>query len=235
MDSYNTLNHKIATGVTLFHRASTLCSKENLTQELKKVETSLEINGYNKNIIKTCRKTSENITNRNLANNRNESTEKARYISVPYIREASERVSRLLKPYNIKLGNKPTNTIKSKLCHPKDKILDQDKNEIIYEIKCKDCDAQYIGETGKELNKRVTEHKNAVRRKDRLSKIYNHCSSTQHEFDFDNSRVLNRHKYDKNRRVLESFYSHVNQNSINRYTDIHTTYIPLVNEILQEK
>ena len=26
MDSYNPLNHKIATGVTLFHRASTLCS-----------------------------------------------------------------------------------------------------------------------------------------------------------------------------------------------------------------
>ena len=96
-----------------------------------------------------------------------------------------------MKPNNKKLGNEPTNTLNSKLCHPKDKILDQDKNEIIYQIKCKKCDAQYIGETGKELNKRVTEHKNAVRRKDRLSKIYNHYSSTQHEFDFDNSKVLN--------------------------------------------
>ena len=88
-----------------------------------------------------------------MVNNRNESTEKARYISVPYIREASERVNRLLKLYNIKLGNKPTNILKLKLCHPNDNILDQYKNEIIYQIKCKSCDAQYIGETGEELNK----------------------------------------------------------------------------------
>ena len=61
-------------------------------------------------------------------------------------------------------------------------------------------------------------------------KIYNYSSNTQHEFNFDNSRVLNRHKYDKNRRVLESFYSHLNQNSINRgYTDIHKIYILFVN------
>ena len=54
IDSYNplALNHKIATSVTLFHCASTLCSKENLTQELKTVKMSMEINGHNKNIIK---------------------------------------------------------------------------------------------------------------------------------------------------------------------------------------
>ena len=34
------------------------------------------------------------------------------------------------------------------------KIIDQDKNEIIYRIKLKSCDAQYIGETDNELNKR---------------------------------------------------------------------------------
>ena len=138
-----------------------------------------------------------------MVNNCNESTEKALYISVPYIREAKERVSRLLKLYNIKLGNKLTNTLKSKLSHPKDKIPDQDRNEIIYQIKFESCDAQFILETGKELNKRLTEHKNAVRRKDRPSKIYNHISNTQHEFDFNHCRVLNRHKYANNRRDLE--------------------------------
>ena len=65
----------------------------------------------------------------------NESTERAPYISVPYIKEASERVSGLLKPYNIKLGNKSKNTLKSKLCHSYDKIPDQDMNEIMYQIK----------------------------------------------------------------------------------------------------
>ena len=33
----------------------------------------------------------------------------------------------------------------------------------MYSIKCKDCQAEYIGEAGKELRKGITEHKNAVR------------------------------------------------------------------------
>ena len=71
----------------------------------------LEINDYDKNVIKLYHKTSGNIGKTDWVDNRDESTEKVRYISVPYIKEASERVNRLLKPYNIKLGNKPTNTL----------------------------------------------------------------------------------------------------------------------------
>ena len=33
-----------------------------------------------------------------------------------------------------------------------------------YSIKCKDCQAEYIGKTGKEVRKKITEHKNAIRR-----------------------------------------------------------------------
>ena len=46
-----------------------------------------------KNIIKSFHKTSGNIRNNNWFDNCNKSTEKAQYISVPYIREALERVS----------------------------------------------------------------------------------------------------------------------------------------------
>ena len=39
-----------------------------------------------------------------------------------------------------------------------------DRNGVIYSIKRKDCQAEYIGETGEELRKGITEHNNAVRR-----------------------------------------------------------------------
>ena len=43
-----------------------------------------------------------------------------KYISASYIKGSSERVARLLKPFSIKLAHKPSNTIKSQLCHMKD-------------------------------------------------------------------------------------------------------------------
>ena len=37
------------------------------------------------------------------------------------------------------------------------------------DIPHKDCQTEYIGETGKKLRKRITENKNAVRRRDLLT------------------------------------------------------------------
>ena len=61
-------------------------------------------------------------------------------------------------------GHKPAHTLRSELCTVKDKREVIDRNGVIYSIKCKDCKAEYIGETRKELRKRITEHKNAERR-----------------------------------------------------------------------
>ena len=57
-------------------------------------------------------------------------------------------------------------------------------------MKCKDSNAQYIGETGKELNKRITEHKNAIARRDPLSHIFQHINNTGHNFDWNDPNFL---------------------------------------------
>ena len=43
------------------------------------------------------------------------------YLSTPYIKGASEKVEKLLKPFNLKLSNKSSNTLRTQLCKLKDK------------------------------------------------------------------------------------------------------------------
>ena len=58
-----------------------------------------------------------------------------------------------------------------------------DQNGIIYIRIGNECNKEYIGETGKELRERITEHKNAVRRCDALSAIYQHIRTTNNSID----------------------------------------------------
>ena len=91
--SYHPTSHKRSTAVTLFKRAANLCSDENVNTEVDNVKKILKTNGYNNNII------SSSLTRRNTpgvgdsqANNEN-----FKYVSVPYIKGASERVDKILQ------------------------------------------------------------------------------------------------------------------------------------------
>jgi len=46
---------------------------------------------------------------------------------------------------------KPLLTLSSVFRKPKDVVSDSDKSGFVYEIRCRDCDAVYIGETGRSL------------------------------------------------------------------------------------
>ena len=54
--------------------------------------------------------------------------------------------------------SKTTNTLKNKLCHLKDKRLNEQKRNVIYQVDCNDCDAKYIGESSRNIKIRMTEH-----------------------------------------------------------------------------
>ena len=45
------------------------------------------------------------------------------------------------------------------MTNAKDKGKLEDRQGAVYEIKCCDCQASYIGETGRNLSTRLTEHK----------------------------------------------------------------------------
>ena len=145
-------------------------------------------------------------------------------ISAPYINGTSEKLNRILKPYNIQLASKPSTTLKSKLCNLKDKRSTMEKKNIVYEVPCKQCPGRYVGETGRQLETRIHEHKNAVNKKHQNSLLYQHSDNTGHNIDFGNVKVLDSAKNLGQRMLLESIHTIQLPDTMNRFKEIPEIY-----------
>ena len=115
------------------------------------------VGNYNKDFVRrnTYKNTEPNVTN-------NDATA-VTTVTIPYVRGTSETIARILQPYNIRVAHKPITTLRQLLTKVKDKDEPNRRQGAVYKIKCCDCQATYIGETGRNLNVRLTEHKRATR------------------------------------------------------------------------
>ena len=84
-------------------------------------------------------------------------------MTIPCIKGTSETISRILQPYNIRVAHKPTTTLGQLLTNVKNRDEPNNRQGAVNKIKCSDCQACYFGETGRNLNTRLTEHKRATR------------------------------------------------------------------------
>ena len=81
-------------------------------------------------------------------------------------------------------------TLQQLLTNVKDKDEPNDRQRAVYKIKCCDCQATYIGETGRNLNTRLTEHKRATRNGDLSNNIAEHHLQTNHRIDWDSAECV---------------------------------------------
>ena len=84
-------------------------------------------------------------------------------INLPYIQGASEQLRRTFNKYNIKTTFYTSTTLGSLLSKQEDPIPKEDRNNVIYQLNCKDCEAVYVGETKRTLNISANEHISAVK------------------------------------------------------------------------
>ena len=81
-------------------------------------------------------------------------------------------------------------TLRRLLTNVKDKDKPEDRQGAVYKIKCCDCQASYIGETGRNLSTRLTEHKRATRNGDVNNHIAEHHLQTKHQIDWDSATCI---------------------------------------------
>ena len=223
--SYNPTSHKATTIKTLTRRAQLVCdTPDSLRDENKYLERVFIKNNYNADFIR------RNIYRPTEADATNQNPTHVTTVTIPYIKGTSETISRILQPYNIRVAHKPTTTLRHLLTNVKDRDEPNNRQGIVYKIKCSDCEASYIGETGRNLNTRLTEHKRATRNGDVNNHIAVHHQLTNHNIDWDSAQCLTYSTNYFQRLTLESWYTNLEQTPLNRCQQLPAPYKRLIRD-----
>ena len=143
--SYNLTSHKATTIKTLTRRAQLVCNTtDSLSDENKYLDRVFSKNNYNEDFI-------QRNTHRPTTTEPNNNVTLTTTATIPYI-------SRILQPFIIRVAHKPITTLRQLLTNVKDKDEPRNRQGAVYKINCSDCHASYIGETGRNLATRLTEH-----------------------------------------------------------------------------
>ena len=101
-------------------------------------------------------------------------------MTILYIRGTFETIARILQPYNARVAHKLITTLRRLPTNVKDKDKLEDRQGAIYKTKYCNCQASYIGETGRNLSTQLTKYKRATRDGDVNNHIAEHHLQTKH-------------------------------------------------------
>ena len=243
-NSNHPIVHKLAVIRTLNHRAHNLLSSPSaVNEEEVRISQALKMNGYPRKLIENPpQSTHHNLPSHSPATaqpqpshrpatdqpqtSQDVTSPNPTFVTIPYVKNTSEAISRILSPLGIKTTFQPINTLKQLIVHPKDPIPKEDKAGVVYQIPCSDCPQTYIGQTGRTLGQRIKEHKKAVKDRNVItSALAEHTCQTGHTIDWSQTEILGTNQNTSRRCLLESWMIQKEPHTLNRELGtLPTTY-----------
>jgi len=102
----------------------------------------------------------------------------------------------------------------------KDNVSKLSQMNVVYKLSCKECDATYVGQTGRTLKIRISEHRNHINRNTiTQSVIIEHRLNFFHEFDWDSVEILDRERFLTKRLISKMIYIKRQNNNFNLQSD----------------
>ena len=147
---------------------SIITNKDDLHIENARIKQVLKENGYQESIIS---KAFKRITNNHRLPQLQQLTlatyiqeEEIRMsINLPYVEGTSEKQWHILRSRKVRSTFYTENTLHKLLCKPKDQVVTEYKNSIVYQIDCSNCEAVFFSESKRSLKSCSDEHKRSVR------------------------------------------------------------------------
>ena len=214
-------NHSTTTklGVisNLFLRAYNICDSEFIEDEIIYLENVFGKHGYNSEFInkahRKARKTYYGMKEKEPFLKENE-----HLLLMPQTGTDIDYLNSYLKECKIMGAYKNMSTIKRMLSKP---IISESDKPCIYKIPCRSCDKVYVGETI-DFKRRIRQHRDAIRKGDSNSAVFQHMNNENHGIDFQNINKLITLPDTHRRRLIEAILI---QNSKN--FNIHQTNFKL--------
>ena len=213
--------HKLAVIRTLNHRTHNLPpSPSAVNEEEERISQALKMNGYPRKLIDNPPQSTQPLPSQDVT------SPNPTFVTIPYVKNTSEAIRRILSPLGIKTTFQPINTLKQLIVHPKEPIPKENKAGVVYQIPCSDCPQTYIGQTGRTLLQRIKEHKMAVKDRNVItSALAEHTCQTGHTIDWSQTEILGTNQNTSRRCLLESWMIQKEPHTLNRELGtLPTTY-----------
>ena len=187
-------------------------SCDSRAKERKYVFDVLKVNGYPNTFLRNCLKP---VTP--SLNTSGDEVSATGFAVIPYIRGVTEPIKRVLSSHNVKVAQKPFQTLSHIFAKPKDPVLKEQRTDAVYSIPCNDCDHEYIGQTKRQLGTRLKEHQKAVFLcKKENSALSEHACQTNHTIAWDNSKIITTNRRYHQRLCLEAWHINSAHAPLNR-------------------
>ena len=238
--SHHPVQQKIGVVRTLMHRASTLIrDEERRKAEKEKVKDALRHCGYPEWALREGESRSKRQEKAKTAEKTGSQEQDRRkgFAVVPYVKGVTERLQRVFKKHGICLYPKAGYTIRNAVVRPKDPLDTVEQCGVVYQCACEVCGESYVGETGRSLGERLTEHQKSVDKGDMSSALSQHQELTGHLVSatkpiLETTKVLEREPRSLHRKVCEAIHIKTSGASLNRNDgyDLPDLYLPLLRE-----
>ena len=164
-----------------------------------------------------------------------ETPKKTIWYTIPYVPNISERLIKTVRHFDVRPAFFSLNKLDQFIRAQKDCLPNNKKKNVVYKIRCNDCDASYVGQTRRLLKTRISEHRNDIRKSTgNPSVISEHRMLHSHDFNWDNVEILDNEMYLNKRLISEMLFIKLQTNSLNSQTDtdfLHNGYLALLNKI----
>ena len=189
------------------------------------------INNRVTHLLHTKLKTDQKILN----NNGNNTKKENKFITIPYIKGLSEFICKSFKDTGFSMGFRCFNKLNRMIKVQKDTTPTIKNNNVVYKIRCNDCDASYVGQTKRQLGTRIKEHKNNFKQQNsKLSVISQHRLEKNHEIKWNEIEILDTEPNFHKRLISEMIHIKTQKNGLNIMEDIeplNPMYFPLLNKL----
>ena len=138
----------------------------------------------------------------------------------------AHRLRRVFRRAGVQAVFRPTAPLRNFISRRKPDSLP--KKGLVYRIPCSQCEWSYIGETGRTLTDRLSEHRRAVRNFSTSSEISNHVLSSDHVMNWDGAKILTLEDNHMKRLFKESWFSRVHNSGNRVFYDLDSAWESLI-------